>query len=560
MNRLLSRSHFLAILAGAPAAGHTGTHEPDSQRPRTALQPYTGPWDSDRLLHLLRRCLFGVTPADLKRFAGLDLDACLDILLTPSSPVAPPVNAYNDAHYTDPDVPFGQTWVHASFGDPDGPQEGKRVDSLKAWWVGCMIHQDHSLTEKMTLFWSNHLAAQMYQMKDSRLDYGYLALLRAGCLGNFKKLVRDMTTNPGMLEYLNTNVNTAKAPNENYARELQELFTVGKGPDSHYTEADVREAARVLTGWETVDRPGGVFAVFNAPNHDIGDKKFSAFYGHAVIRGRTGAAGTTETDELIDMIFAQRAVAMYTCRNLYRWFVYHHIDAHTEAHIISPLADIFIAHGFELQPTLRALLSGEHFYDEYQTGCQIKNPAEHLIGAYRQFGVADPVDLPSRYASWSHLAWLMGQMGMNPGDPPNVAGWPATYQTPAYSRLWISSTTLTARNQATDTLASAHGIQSDAISLHFDVLRFTQQLSQPEDPDRLIAEAWRILCAPPVSTAQQHILRDILLSSQAAAHYWTAAWQDYCARPDDEVVRSVVTRRLIPFYTYILQRSEYQLA
>ena len=349
MNRF-SRADFLAVLANtAPVLKSL------NKISYGGLDTYKGNWGDPQLLHLIRRTLFGVSQKDYNFFSGKNLQQCLDVLLTQSPEPPPPVNDYNDETFTDPEVPFGKTWVYASFGDPEGPQDDKRVTNLKEWWVNLMMHQDHSLTEKMTLFWSNHLAAQMFLMKDARLDYGYVALLRSHSLGNFKKLVREVTTNPGMLEYLNGNVNTAAAPNENYARELQELFTVGKGADSHYTESDVKEAARVLTGWQDDDKPegGGILPVFNAALHDEGNKQFSAFYEHTVIKGKKGQEGKTETDELIDMIFKQRETAKYVCRNLYRWFIYYDIDKTIEGDIIEPLADVFIKNNFEIKPVLK---------------------------------------------------------------------------------------------------------------------------------------------------------------------------------------------------------------
>jgi uncharacterized protein (DUF1800 family) len=560
MGRSFSRSHFLSILTESSYTGSGDKSDTPKEAGRAGLAPYRGEWEDTQLLHLLRRSLFGATLSDLKKMSGKNLDQCLDILLTQSPTPEPPVNVYNDEKYADPDVPYGKTWVYADFGDSEGPQDGRRVSSLKAWWVGLMINQDLSLTEKMTLFWSNHLAAQMYLMKDARLDYGYLALLRSSALGNFKKLVRDITTNPGMLEYLNTNVNTAKAPNENYSRELQELFTVGKGPNSHYTESDVREAARVLTGWETVDKPGGVFAVFNEQNHDTGDKHFSDFYEHATIAGKSGQHGSSEVDDLIDMIFRQKEVARYACRNIYRWFVYYQIDSEMESKVIEPLADVLIANDFEIKPVLRALLGSEHFYESRSMGCQIKNPIDHLIGAYRQLG--SPLsgeDLKMQYESWSHLEWRLKEMGMSPGDPPNVAGWPATYQFPAYSESWISTTTLTMRNSATDILASPMGMNSPTFKLSFDLLGFARELSAPGDPDRLIADSCRILSSVPMGSKQTEILRDILLSGQTSGHYWADAWNEYLSNPEDPIKRNVALNRLTPFYTYILQRSEYQL-
>jgi uncharacterized protein (DUF1800 family) len=524
------------------------------------LKTYKEYWGEAQIFHLLRRTLFGVTIEDYAFFKNKSLEESIDILLTPTPLPLPPVNTYNDSNFTDPDVPFGKTWVHASFGNPEGEQDGRRVQNLKGWWIGLMIAQNQSITEKMTLFWSNHIGAQMYLMKDARLDYTYIEMLRSFALGNFKKLIGKATINPGILEYLNGNVNTAKAPNENYSRELQELYTVGKGPDSHYTESDVKEAARVLTGWKINDKPGGVSSYFDDANHDKGDKKFSNFYNNKVIKGRTGVDGAKETDELINMIFEKKEVAKYTCRNLYRWFVYYHINSTIEENIITPLSEIFIQNNFEIKPVLKALLSSEHFFDPIHIGCQIKNPIEHLIGTCRQLGIYSPQEDPiKQHSIWELIAYRLKETGMDPGDPPNVAGWPATYQFPSFSELWINSLTLSKRNELTDALSSNNGLSNEKCSTHFLLLQFTSMLNNPANPNELIAESIKLLFASSPSAEHIKTLKEILLSSQKSDQYWTDAWNAYFANPEDEMKQSIVLNRLRPFYAYILQRSEFQL-
>ena len=561
----ISRSGFLNILTGTGPVNviAQNTFLPDNpggatgKHATTGLTPYTGPMGQDQLLHLIRRTLFGVSCADYNFFSGKTLNECLDILLTQSKSPDPPVNTYNTADLKDPDVPPGKTWVFAPFGDNEYKLNGVRFLNLKAWWVGQMITQNRSLTEKMMVFWSNYMAAQMYMMKDSRLSYSYFAAIRAHVMGNFKSLVREITTNPGMLEYLNGNDNTAIAPNENYSRELQELFTVGKEPGAHYTETDVKEAARVLTGWDTTDtwdngKPGGVGFAFNAEKHDKGDKKFSAFYGNKVIAGKEGEQGTLETDELIDMIFTKREVAKYFCRNVYRWFVCANITKAIETNIIEPLADVFIENKFEIKPVLKTLLGSAHFFEAVNMGCQIKSPIDHLIGACRQLNYTGAIsDVDKQYADWGQLATRLQKErgGMDPGDPPNVAGWPAYYQSPAYAEIWINATTLAERNSTTDFL----------VNYRFDVLGFAKQLPDPTEPNRLIADSCKLLSAVPFSKDQIAVMKDILLPGHFKDLYWTEIWDGYITNPADEPKRSIIVNRLANLYSHILQRSEYQL-
>jgi uncharacterized protein (DUF1800 family) len=560
-----SRAQFLFALSGKSVDDKSSDIKPAlinadaAVKPSSAgIAPYRGAWGQKQILHLLRRSLFGVSHADLNHFANLNLSECLDILLTASPKPPPPVNAYNDGDFIDPVVPFGQTWINAR-PDPSKLDE-KRTLSLKAWWVALMFNQERNLTEKMTLFWSNYLATQAHTVLDSRYDYQYVALLRSYALSNFKHLVREVTTNLAMLLHLNGDLNTVSAPNENYGREMQELFTVGKGPDSHYTQSDVEAASRVLTGWG--DGPTAVPSlVFRPANHDTGNKQFSAFYNNTLIKGRTGLAGAYETDDLINMIFGQKETARYFCRKLYRWFVYYVIDDDIEKNIISPLADILINNNFEVKPVVKALLESEHFFDSLNMGCQIKNPVDLLIGACRQFQVNFPpaADIKSQYEIGAAFVNRLKLSGMEPDEPLNVAGWPAYSQAPAYYQNWINSNTLAERNSITDELASQNGMKINTNVIRFDLLAFTSQLSNPANPDELILDSTILLSPNRFDAKEKVFLKRILLSGQIADSNWTVLWNAYIADPTDLSSRSAILNRLTQYYTYILQRPEYQL-
>ena len=207
-----------------------------------------------------------------------------------------------------------------------------------------MVAQPRSIREKMVLFYSNHFVIEFDMVTVSTYVYRYNELLRANALGNFKTLTREITINSAMLKYLNGDKNTNTAPNENYGRELQELFTVGKDATGlpPYTEDDVQAAARVLTGWKN-DLVGGLTSAngfnsyFEPTKHDVNDKLFSSFYGGVTITGQSGMNGALEMDDLMNMIFAKDEVALNICRRLYRFFVYYEIDAATEANVIVPL-------------------------------------------------------------------------------------------------------------------------------------------------------------------------------------------------------------------------------
>jgi uncharacterized protein (DUF1800 family) len=568
--KVLSRSDFLGILTNSSLANAAYIEKnlppgSDNISPATGsrgIQPYTGEWGQQQVMHLIRRALFGVTHDDVAFFSALTLNQALDMLLRQSADPHPPVNAYNDNSHTDTDVPFGETWVSSRpTNEKDkGETDHRRLRSLKGWWIGLMLNQDRSLTEKMTLFWHNHIAGAFEYMRDARPNYGYIFPLRHHSLGNFKKMMLDITVCPGMLQYLNGNESTKAAPNENYSRELQELFTVGKGQGSHYTQGDVQAAARVLTGWTTpVD---DITTIFKPENHDTGDKQFSAFYNNTVIRGKAGAAGAEEVAGLIDMIFATREVAMHTCRCLYRWFVYPAIDGSIETGLIEPMADILIASNYDIAPALRALLGSEHFFDPIHIGRQIKNPVDHVIGLCRQFDVTSyPNDIARQYKAWYALSGMLSSQSMCPGDPPNVAGWPAYYLPPSYDRAWINSDTLVARNMFTDMAVSGNTITDNygEIRLNFDLLAYTGRCPDPLDAAQLITDSTALLCPVAFDDTQKALLKNMLDPPQIEGPPWRQAWAGYMADPGNQAKKEIVTGRLRPYYTYILQRGECQL-
>ena len=195
-----------------------------------SLQAYNGLWDDASARHLLRRTHFGVKLAELKTVKELGLTATLDILLNDQlAQPLPPIKEYNPTNATVPDllIAGGQTWVN----DPttDGTINSLRRSSFKKWWVGQMLNQQISLREKMTLFLHNHFATESVDIGNAQFLYKHHSLLRKNALGNFKNLVKEITTDPAMLVYLNGQNNNKTAPDENFAREIQELFVIGKG-------------------------------------------------------------------------------------------------------------------------------------------------------------------------------------------------------------------------------------------------------------------------------------------------------------------------------------------
>jgi len=531
-------------------------------RTLSGINPYTGAWGTNEVIHLLKRTMFGAKKSDVDYFVTRTMNQAVDELLNPTAPnPAPPVKEY--ATSTQPGTPDGNiaqgaTWVNDI--NNDGTVQSQRTTSYKKWWTGVMINQDRSIKEKMIFLWTDHFGNQANEVGVGNWTYKQHTTIRQNCLGNFKQMVRDITLDLSMLRYLNGYLNTASAPDENYGRELQELFTLGKGPGSQYTEQDVKEAAKVLTGWQI---NGTTYqTVFTSSRHSAVNKQFSSFYNNTVITGRTGAtAGDLELNDLLNMIFAQNEVAKFIVRKFYRWFVYYEIDSTTEANVITPLADIFRTNNYNIVPVLSVLFKSEHFYDVLNQSCIIKTPADIVIGSVREYNVTMPVstDWNTSYGHWYTLYLYMLITGLDLHDPPNVAGMPAYYQEPLFHEIWITTDSLPKRNQFTDLMTNT-GFSRNGFRMQFDFVAYAKTLSNPGNPNDLIDDALKYLYRMNLSPqVKQQMKTQMLLSGQLYDYYWTNAWSAYIASPTTANF-NIINTRLKDLFRYLMNLSEYQLS
>lgn len=550
----MDRKDFLSLFAPDAVRREAGT-----VKLLSGLDPYTGTWDTARIAHLLRRTGFGAKKDDIELLRTMTPDQAVDhVLNIPGTAPAPPVNNYN-AVMNDPNVPPGQTWVTQSLTTFDGNINNLRIDSLRSWWIGLMLNDGPKIREKMTLFWHNHFATEANVVGIAQGLYNHYALLRANCLGNFKNLTKLVTVDAAMLQYLNGNLNSATAPDENYGRELQELFTVGKGPDSQYTEDDVKMAAKVLTGYRINLLTLGYY--FDAAQHDTGNKTFSAFYNNTTINGQSGQNGQQELDQMLTMIFDTDECAKHICRKLYQFFVYYKIDATVEANVITPLAEIFRNSGYEILPTLEALFKSEHFFESMSLGCVIKNPLDFVVGSAREFNVSipGPAQYVDQYKHWNILYTYAATMNMNIGDPPVVSGWPAYYQQPMFHEIWIDSDTIAKRISYADSV-NTNGISSGGATILVDPLPFVAALPDPNDPNALINDSVAYLYGIGIGPNTFSYLKSFLLSGQSQDYYWTDAWVAYTQDPADPTNLNIVQTRLKALYKAMMQQPEYHLS
>jgi uncharacterized protein (DUF1800 family) len=535
-------------------------------RTTSGLQPIrTTDWNTKTAAQLLRRTIFGPTRAEIYQAASQTLDATLAMLYAPQPSPAPPVGP-------SPPLQSGQTWLNAPF---DSLNDGSYAAYLKAWWMALIARQGVSLREKMVLFWHNHFVSAYQTVVDSRFMYKQLDLYRQNALGNFRQLVKLVSLDPAMLRYLNGDTNIVGHANENYGRELQELFTIGKGPEiapgnyTNYMEQDVQAAARVLTGFYDigyrVTTDATINSSFIAAKHDATNKQFSSAYGNTVVQGRTGAAGANELDDMLTMIFAQTdadgvgRVAKFICRKLYRWFVYYDIDDTTELNIIVPLASIMMANNYEVQPVLDALFRSAHFYDDNNIGCVIKNPADFFAGTVRQLGITLPgMTDSSYYRPFNDLRSRAANIEMDLLDPPNVAGWAAYYQVPDFYETWISTTTLPLRGQFTDQLFASAGVSG----LTLDRIAFVKTMGTPADPFKLIDDLAEALFPFLITQSQKdYLMYNAMSLKQNDEYEWTTVWNTYWAPGGQTTTNKTnVLKMLDPLLKFMFRMAEFQLS
>lgn len=335
----------------------------------------------ERVRFLLRRAGFGVTPDEAAALAADGLERVVERLLgdwAEPEEIAPPE--------------LGKE-----------PYNEERLADIQAYWLHRMVTTHRPLAEKMTLFWHGHFATGVKKARPELMQRQN-ELLRRHALGSFPALLRAIGKDPAMLLWLDGHGSTRKAPNENYAREVMELFTTGPGP---YTEEDIRQAARAFTGWR-VDRATGA-AQFRPALWDPGEKSF------------LGRRGAFRADDIADILAARPETARFLATRLWRFFA----SPTPEAETVNAMAAAYAQSGGEIRPMLRALFLSEPFY---AAGPLIKSPVELVAGTLRLLGLSVSRD----------AAGLCGRMGQALFDPPNVAGWPG-------GTAWLGTTTLLAR-------------------------------------------------------------------------------------------------------------------
>ncbi len=414
--------------------------------------------------HLLRRCTYHVTPSRIDDFAGKTANDAVDELFEPI--INPNGEVYEGLYPKGPLDPDGDHYFSISENDHEpgaSASNNVRVRAITTWRVyECM--NDTTIKWKLA-----NWIGSIYSVYHSGLliNYHYWRLAERMAFDNLKSLASKMTFDLNMLIYLNNRLNNKNAPNENYAREFLELFTILKGEPAgignytNYTEADITQAARVLTGIKTgnptIDPDTGIIRgkpVFT--QHDTGDKTFSSAFTDAsgntyTIAGATNEAGVyAEVDQFIEMVFDQEATAQNYVRKLYRYFVNDKITPEIETDIIIPLGTTLLNNGYQHVPVLKELLKSLHFYDEDDTenedeivGAKIKSPYEMLFTTANLLETSN-LNTANHQATFynnfnSLVAHHLDNVGLSMRGPITVEGFPGFYDAPGYSKNWFNA-------------------------------------------------------------------------------------------------------------------------
>jgi len=524
----------------------------------SGLAPYQGTFGQAEANHLLRRTTFAVTQERINDAIDKGLSGSIDQLLLAMGDFGEPVNPY---FTEDPNVPVGQTWINAPL--VDGVNVNSyRGQSMQGYIMRHMLEGGFSLSPRMWLFWHNHFG--ILRTSERRVMYTNYKLLHDYCIGNFKALIKEITVDPAMLSFLNGNQNRAGSPNENYGRELLELFTLGKGDQvasgdyTTYTEDDIRALSNALTGWQTRNFNSKVMgenplALFNGRRHDPAPRQLSHRFDNKVLT----VVGEDAYKEVVDTIFEHPLAAHYLCRKLYRWFVFYEINATVEAEIIEPMAQALRDNDFEIAPVLRILLSSEHFFDVRHRGALIKNPIDYVADATTGLGFRPDADLVAMYGFYRRLNVEAAEQLLSLDSPPSVAGYPAWHQAPQYNRIWINASTLASKTDFVG-FVTGNGIFHDGMRVRPDFINYIEDFNNPTDPNDLIDEMGLRIIGEPLSSTQIDALKEILIPGLPDFE-WTVEYSDYLANPDDMDMRQAVGRKLDAVVSALLNSPEFHL-
>lgn len=536
------------------------------------LDPYSGSFTNKEARHLLNRTSFGVTQTLVESSVSLGLTATITSLFEeeplPNPPLKYLLDGTGNDEVIDPGANYGETWVNAPvYPDVTTTNERTRIyrsrnRSSYAWSFLQMQNADISIREKITLFWHNHFVAVN---TNPHREYFYMNLLRDNSLKNFKELVKKVTVDTSMLIYLSGNQNTNTAPNENYSRELLELFTIGKGDAvgngdyTNYTEDDVIEIAKVLTGWKVkgLTNADTLNSYFDNNKHTAGNKTLSHRFNNAIISEN----GENEYIDLIDTIFEQEECSKFITRKLYIWFVNAEISSEIETNIILPLAKIIRDNNYDIAVALKTLLGSEHFFES--TFCMIKSPVDLIFSTTKSLLLTAPKTSIKEEYEFGYVLYLMAtDLEQSIFHHPDVAGWKAYYQEPLFYKTWVNNYLLPKRLDYCRVLVSGGDLVIDSKSYTIPplvpVLLITAGIPGADNPNTLITELANQFFNYSISQSQLDALKEFLIQGLPDFE-WTIEYSNFIGNPSDTALRISVENKLRNLIATMVQMSEFQI-
>ena len=541
-----------------------------------SLEKYTGNWTTQTAAHLLRRASVFPNRQEIKTYTDLgSVDAAVDQLLglmgqtNPTHP-NPPIDPSGN------DMRLDQEYLRDE--DPPPPTSNeKRLEYVISWWVRHMLDADiqQTVIEKVTMWLHVHFTTII---SNNGMAYPFLylqnRLYRSCAFGQYslQEFSVQMSKDAAMLLFLDGTLNTKVRVNENFGRELLELYTIGKGPQigeedyTTYTESDVIAAARVLTGFRhnntlPTERPGlPPFTEFRENSHDTTDKAFSDKFNNQVITGRSGDDALNELNDMIDMIFAQSATAPYLCRAIYRFFVYPKISETVDRDIIPQMASVMVNNNYQLKPVLENLFKSAHFYEVTSSlGAIIKSPVDFIVGTMRHF--QQDLGAANTFENYSYIAKLREyceELLQELYDPPEVAGWKAYHQAPIYHEDWITTLTLPLRFCFSDEFTKGIDVnivdntnaETGTQALKIDAVAYIESgvtngnISDATNATTLITEIANYLFPVALSSEQITALADTLGTD------WASIWQTN---------KTTAATRLETMFVTLFRLEEYHL-
>lgn len=546
------------------------------------LDPFTGNLGEKNAAHLLRRATFGPTIDDIKFFSGKTVSQALEILFTLQPLPDPPV-----------DPKTGTTWLNPKAVSGVNSEDSLLTDYFIAWHLDQMRTSGNTIRERIVYFLHSHLPVRRSVVESSEAIYYQNCLFRHYAFGNFKELFKKICIDNAMLVYIDGRLNINQWPNENFAREMLELYSIGKGQQigdgnyTNFTEQDIKEAARVLSGYKNDITFTNIDSETNIPIgklelngtrailHDAGKKTFSAAFQNMVIEPSatdggyaTATAAKEELSAMIDMIFSQDETARFLCRKLYRFFVYYDITPEVETRIIIPLAQSFKSGGYNLKSVISDLLSSKHFYDtdnavtnDNNIAAIIKSPIELSLGGLRFFNVQLPLAPGQSFYDDGYrngVSKLIYDQGLEFYEPYDVAGYDAYFQVPGYNRNWITPINLANRYLFSQRLIENINRGETGAVIRADLVAFVDNpnhVANPSDALSVVKAFTDYLLAVEINGDRLNYFLNVIFLESLAAYNWTNEWNAFKAGGTDAIVKV----RLETLVTKIIQTPEFQL-